>query len=185
MKILLNNKRERSSKEIIITLGKSEGGFVYIGDSLNERSKIKIPLMDVTQQKNISTSTFNASIEPENKKDKSAQRNGKNDSINTYSEEDKNDIISSNGAEEPSVLAKMAEKINKQPIILPTCTQWFNFDQIHEIETKALPEFFCGKYPSKNPEIYKEYRNFIINLYRENVNSFLTATSKMYLILSM
>ena len=62
------------------------------------------------------------------------------------------------------------------PLYIPASSSWFNFDNIHEIEIKSLPEFFCGKYPSKTPETYKEYRNFIINLYRENQNSYLTAT---------
>ena len=62
------------------------------------------------------------------------------------------------------------------PLYIPASSSWFNFDNIHEIEIKSLPEFFCGKYPSKTPETYKGYRNFIINLYRENQNSYLTAT---------
>jgi len=78
--------------------------------------------------------------------------------------------------EEPPLLAKLAEKNFRQPIVLPSSAQWFKFDEIHELEMKALPEYFCAKYPSKTPQIYKEYRNFIINLYRENSNSYLTAT---------
>jgi hypothetical protein len=41
---------------------------------------------------------------------------------------------------------------------------------------QALPEWFCGKFPHKNPETYLEYRNYIIKLYRENTNSYLSAT---------
>eukprot|EP00350_Pseudokeronopsis_sp_OXSARD2_P002553 CAMPEP_0170567850 /NCGR_PEP_ID=MMETSP0211-20121228/80750_1 /TAXON_ID=311385 /ORGANISM="Pseudokeronopsis sp., Strain OXSARD2" /LENGTH=213 /DNA_ID=CAMNT_0010889433 /DNA_START=417 /DNA_END=1061 /DNA_ORIENTATION=- len=40
---------------------------------------------------------------------------------------------------------------------------------------QALPEFFCGKFPHKSPETYSSYRNFIIKLYRENPNSYLSA----------
>ena len=61
-------------------------------------------------------------------------------------------------------------------MFIPASSSWFNFDTIHEIEIKSLPEYFCGKYPSKTPEVYKEYRNFMINLYRENQSSYLTAT---------
>ena len=102
---------------------------------------------------------------------------------NTHTEEEKSFPIEketvSKDIEEIPVLAKLAEKNFKTPLILPSCTQWFRFDDIHEIETKALPEFFCNKYPSKTPEVYKEYRNYIINLYRENSSTYLTATSKL------
>jgi hypothetical protein len=39
----------------------------------------------------------------------------------------------------------------KQTFIIPSCSAWFNIDKIHEIEMQALPEFFCGKFPHKNP----------------------------------
>jgi hypothetical protein len=77
-------------------------------------------------------------------------------------------------------LTKIIESNIKQQIIIPTCSQWFKIDDIHEVEMKSLPEFFCGKYPSKTPELYKEYRNYIINLYRENANTYLSATSKLF-----
>ncbi|EGR31581.1 swi snf and rsc complex subunit ssr2, putative [Ichthyophthirius multifiliis] len=51
-----------------------------------------------------------------------------------------------------------------------------DLDKIHQIEKEALPEFFQGK-PSKTPEIYKKYRNFIIMLYRENPRNYITATA--------
>lgn len=38
--------------------------------------------------------------------------------------------------------------------ILPSCTKWFGFSDIHELEMQSLPEFFCGKYPQKTPEVY-------------------------------
>lgn len=49
---------------------------------------------------------------------------------------------------------------------------WFdpvNFqNKITSVEEENLPEFFSGRYPSKTPSVYKEYRNFIIKLYRMN-----------------
>lgn len=68
----------------------------------------------------------------------------------------------------------------KLSFIIPSCSAWFNLDSIHEIEMQALPEWFCAKFPHKNPETYLEYRNYIIKLYRENTNSYLSATSKHY-----
>ena len=76
----------------------------------------------------------------------------------------------------PLILTEIKKNLNT-PIFLPSCSSWFNFDNINEIEINALPEFFCGKFPSKTKEIYKNYRNFIINLYRENPKKYLTSTT--------
>lgn len=65
---------------------------------------------------------------------------------------------------------------SKTSFIIPSCSAWFNIDKIHEIEMQSLPEFFCGKFPHKNPVTYMDYRNFIIKLYRESPNSYLSAT---------
>lgn len=145
----INNKRERDENGLIITLGKLEQGYCYLDDSLvTERSKIKIPFDDFKFQND-----FNSDSKTKSNLDEKPE-----------------EIISQ--------LASKVEATLKQPVILPTCSQWFSLDTIHEIEMKSLPEFFCSKYPSKTPEIYKEYRNYIINLYRENSNAYLTSTSK-------
>lgn len=41
---------------------------------------------------------------------------------------------------------------------------------------QSLPEYFCGKFPHKNPATYLDYRNFIIKLYRESPKAYLSAT---------
>ena len=69
------------------------------------------------------------------------------------------------------------DNLPKNTFEIPKGSRWFKSEEIHEIEMNSLQEFFKGKYASKTPEIYKEYRNYIINLYRENPTSFLTATS--------
>lgn len=62
-------------------------------------------------------------------------------------------------------------------IIIPTYTSWFDYNCIHQIERRALPEFFNGKNKSKTPEIYLAYRNFMIDTYRLNPQEYLTSTS--------
>lgn len=185
----INNKRERDVKNITITLGKTHDGYYYFGDSLAETRKIKIPLGEINGKDD---KIFgHVELQETKKHEYKLVRNS-----NHLDEENRHDIIingnfSSLGQqnnnviqmapqipEEAPLLAKLIEKTNKQPIIIPGCAQWFKFDEIHEIEMKALPEFFCGKFPSKTPEIYKEYRNYIINLYRENTNFYLSSTSK-------
>lgn len=46
-----------------------------------------------------------------------------------------------------------------QSFIIPSCSAWFDLAQIHEIEMTNLPEFFCGKFPHKNPSTYLNFRN--------------------------
>lgn len=59
---------------------------------------------------------------------------------------------------------------------IPTSSAWFLFEKIHDIEKAALPEFFGSK-PSKTPQVYMAYRNFIIRAYRSNPRTYLTATA--------
>jgi len=198
----INLKRERDVKNIVISIGKSQDGYYYLGDSLTERSKIKIPLDELSSRENLNISQLD-SHEIEYKKDKSEKLSQKNASLINLPEENKLETSSVNLAQGPNVitlptqqinphpveeislLAKLVEKNLRQPVVIPSCSQWFIFDEIHEIEMKAMPEFFCGKYPSKTPEIYKQYRNYIINLYRENSNSYLTSTGNIYFIHSL
>lgn len=68
-------------------------------------------------------------------------------------------------------------------VVVPsgTISLWFdpvNYeDEIKDIEKESLPEFFSQKYPSKTPVVYKEYRNFMIALYRMNPTVYLSATT--------
>lgn len=61
--------------------------------------------------------------------------------------------------------------------LVPNHAKWFALDKIHKIEKDTLPEFFRGNKPSKTPEVYMKYRNFIITLYRMNPKNYLSATS--------
>ncbi|XP_076005884.1 SWI/SNF complex subunit SMARCC1b [Genypterus blacodes] len=62
-------------------------------------------------------------------------------------------------------------------IIIPSYTAWFNYNSIHSIEKRTLPEFFNGKNKSKSPEIFLAYRNFMIDTYRLNPQEYLSSTS--------
>lgn len=62
-------------------------------------------------------------------------------------------------------------------IIVPSYSAWFDYNSIHSIEKRALPEFFNGKNKSKTPEIYVAYRNFMIDTYRLNPTEYLTSTA--------
>uniref|UniRef100_A0A8C2IRX0 SWI/SNF related, matrix associated, actin dependent regulator of chromatin, subfamily c, member 1b n=1 Tax=Cyprinus carpio TaxID=7962 RepID=A0A8C2IRX0_CYPCA len=54
-------------------------------------------------------------------------------------------------------------------IIVPTYASWFDYNCIHQIERRALPEFFNGKNKSKTPEMFiilKLYINMFISCLR-------------------
>ncbi|KAI3953424.1 hypothetical protein MKW92_029090 [Papaver armeniacum] len=59
---------------------------------------------------------------------------------------------------------------------IPIYSSWFSWDEIHEVETTFLKEFFNGTSISRTPKVYKEYRDFIINKYREDPSRRLTFT---------
>ncbi|KAJ1696647.1 hypothetical protein LUZ63_005159 [Rhynchospora breviuscula] len=71
-----------------------------------------------------------------------------------------------NGGAEPS----------RELYTIPFSSSWFQWNEIHETEKQALPEFFEGVSTTKNPRIYKDYRDFIINKYREDTSKRLTFT---------
>lgn len=62
-------------------------------------------------------------------------------------------------------------------IIVPSYSAWFDYNCIHSVERRALPEFFNFKNKSKTPEVYIAYRNFMIDTYRLNPIEYLTFTA--------
>lgn len=62
-------------------------------------------------------------------------------------------------------------------IVLPSYSTWFDMNDVHSIERKALPEFFNSRNRSKTPAVYKDYRDFMINTYRLNPVEYLTVTA--------
>lgn len=62
-------------------------------------------------------------------------------------------------------------------IVLPSYSTWFDMNNIHDIERKAMAEFFNSRNRSKTPVVYKDYRDFMINTYRLNPAEYLTVTA--------
>ncbi|XP_075900019.1 SWI/SNF complex subunit SMARCC1b [Nelusetta ayraudi] len=83
------------------------------------------------------------------------------------------------GRGEGSRLSEGEDSITEQThhIIIPSYTSWFNYNSVHAIEKRALPEFFSGKNKSKTPETYLAYRSFMIDTYRLNPQEYLSSTS--------
>ncbi|KAK4468334.1 hypothetical protein MN116_008129 [Schistosoma mekongi] len=62
-------------------------------------------------------------------------------------------------------------------IVIPSYSAWFDYNAIHGIERRALPEFFNAQNKSKTPEVYLAYRNFMVDTYRLNPQEYLTFTA--------
>uniref|UniRef100_A0A8C7XEY2 SWI/SNF related BAF chromatin remodeling complex subunit C2 n=1 Tax=Oryzias sinensis TaxID=183150 RepID=A0A8C7XEY2_9TELE len=92
-------------------------------------------------------------------------------SLNDDEEQNKGEVNRMTDANEDNVTEQTHH------IIIPSYGAWFDYNSIHEIERRALPEFFNGKNKSKTPEIYLAYRNFMIDTYRLNPQEYLTSTS--------
>ncbi|XP_010506803.1 PREDICTED: SWI/SNF complex subunit SWI3A [Camelina sativa] len=60
---------------------------------------------------------------------------------------------------------------------IPAQSSWFLWDDIHEIERREFEEFFSESSITRTPKVYKEYRDFIINKFREDTSRSLTFTS--------
>eukprot|EP00055_Hartaetosiga_balthica_P016239 m.101425 g.101425 ORF g.101425 m.101425 type:complete len:1017 (+) comp9062_c7_seq14:495-3545(+) len=68
-------------------------------------------------------------------------------------------------------------EVQQQNIVIPSAAAWFDYENIHEIEIRALPEFFNGLSKGKAPQVYMAYRNFMIDTFRLNPSQYLTATA--------
>jgi hypothetical protein len=79
--------------------------------------------------------------------------------------------------QDPDDVARKFLAQQAHEIVLPSYSAWFSFDAVHEIEKKALPEFFSGKNRSKTPTVYQDYRDFMIHTYRLNPTEYLTVTA--------
>ena len=74
------------------------------------------------------------------------------------------------------------ERYTSTSYVIPSCSSWFELDQIHELEMQSLPEFFCNKFPHKNPSSYINFRNCIIKMYRERPSAYLSASGNYDII---
>ncbi|SCU78263.1 LAFA_0A05754g1_1 [Lachancea sp. 'fantastica'] len=69
-------------------------------------------------------------------------------------------------------LAKQAH-----PVIVPSFSTWFEFNEVHEIERRMLPDFFDDSTRFKTEKAYCDVRNFMINTYRLSPYEYLTVTA--------
>ncbi|KAI4162492.1 MAG: hypothetical protein LQ342_003907 [Letrouitia transgressa] len=94
------------------------------------------------------------------------------------------EAIDSNSPQKPSAGINVdanADANEDQPTqtkaALESYSAWFDMNKINNLEKKALPEFFNNRNRSKTPEVYKDYRDFMVNTYRLNPTEYLTVTA--------
>ncbi|KAI0565702.1 SWIRM domain containing protein [Gracilaria domingensis] len=73
--------------------------------------------------------------------------------------------------------ADLIESLTNVTIRMPAHSRWFRTDAIHDIEKRNLPEFFNNRTESKTPLVYKKYRDFMIDVWRQSPEKYLTATA--------
>lgn len=78
---------------------------------------------------------------------------------------------------EPEQSEQSEQSEQTHHIIIPSYAAWFDYNAIHEVEKRALPEYFNGRNKSKTPEMYLAYRNFMVDTYRLNPPEYLTSTA--------
>ena len=62
------------------------------------------------------------------------------------------------------------------PTTIPSHAAWFSLDDVHDLERRALPEYFSPGSELKTSESYKQARNFIVSTYREQPTLYLSLT---------
>lgn len=71
------------------------------------------------------------------------------------------------------------QALSGEKVTIPSCSVWFRIDSINPIEKRMLPEFFITSPTSvsKTPQVYLQYRNFMVQAYRQDPNTYLNATT--------
>jgi SWI/SNF related-matrix-associated actin-dependent regulator of chromatin subfamily C len=89
-------------------------------------------------------------------------------------------------SKEPSEATSSAAVTDTANFPIPAYSSWFRFDAVHDIDRRALAEFFINapeeglasthcKY--KTPTAYREYRDFMIHTFRMRPKEYLTVTT--------
>jgi SWI/SNF related-matrix-associated actin-dependent regulator of chromatin subfamily C len=86
-------------------------------------------------------------------------------------------IVNGRAAGAPVSASDLIESLPAATVRIPAQSRWFRVDAIHDLEKRSLPEFFSNRSPSKTPSVYKTYRDFMIDSWRQAPSKYLTATS--------
>uniref|UniRef100_UPI0035902FC6 SWI/SNF complex subunit SMARCC2-like n=1 Tax=Myxine glutinosa TaxID=7769 RepID=UPI0035902FC6 len=94
------------------------------------------------------------------------------------------DIVDASGKEDeegvPGLRFEADDGVGEEGshLVIPTIASWFDYNSVHSIERRSLPEFFrTSGNKSKTPEIYMAYRNFMVDSYRLSPQEYLGSTA--------
>ncbi len=114
---------------------------------------------------------------------RSAERDDEESEDQKRVDEEEEEVLSEGNAGDGNI-ANGVSKSNedgespvKPSYSVPSFSSWFDVSKINDIERKACPEFFSGKFESKTPEIYKEIRNYFVESWRAKPKRYITVTS--------
>lgn len=79
-------------------------------------------------------------------------------------------------ANAPASSVDLVESVPPIKLRMPAHARWFRLDAIHDIEKRSLPEFFDRRSQSKSPPTYKKYRDFMVNVWRQAPEKYMSAT---------
>jgi SWI/SNF related-matrix-associated actin-dependent regulator of chromatin subfamily C len=138
-------------------------------DTIETKELLKQKVENVTQTVERGTEQQNSlSVEPQDEQTPTATTH----TFDSSSLEAKQDEVSTF-----ENTGELTAALPEEPVFIPSYSRWFRMDSIHDIEKRALPEFFSGQYPSKTPQVYLQYRNFIIRSWRADPKHYLTVTA--------
>lgn len=86
-------------------------------------------------------------------------------------------MLAGHAANAPVGEADLVQSLPTIKIRMPAHARWFRKDSINDIERRSLTEFFNSRGESKTPVVYKKYRDFMIDVWRQNPDKYLTATA--------
>lgn len=86
-------------------------------------------------------------------------------------------MLQGDDANAPVSTADLVSSLETITVRIPAHSRWFRMDAIHDIEKRSLSEFFNNRAESKTPMIYKKYRDFMVDVWRQAPDKHLTATS--------
>ncbi|QID85954.1 transcription factor [Saccharomyces pastorianus] len=139
----------------------------------NASSFVETPSEISDAHKNVQEETINKTEDINEKEDAIEEGNEHaKDNINGHPEDADTKIKLTTKTEPETFDIPQAHEI-----VIPSYSKWFSLDKIHSIEIQSLPEFFTNRIPSKTPEVYMRYRNFMVNSYRLNPNEYFSVTT--------
>jgi hypothetical protein len=154
---------------------------VAIGNPEPEEEDQSLEMMEAEPSgQPVRTATPESQPPPTQSTDEEPQQNGHVTDTPTENTQDTNDTTKvGNSHSFPPETFQQEDAVypQKYHIIIPSYSSWFDYESVHVIEKRGVPEFFNGKNRSKTPEVYTAYRNFMVDTYRLNPFDYLSVTA--------